>query len=280
MQRPPEVDSAYKEFFGSLPFSELKPEWEELFLEWLIFDYKASTGTLFLIEYVLRNPDNLNKDTINQFEQIAKTQFYSQFEILEIKRGQWLKLEDLFTGKIYTVYEKKGSETLSEKGVIPGRLAKVDGKWYLVGANSIYFPITYTQRAKKHMREFKPKKFSPQDTFELLKSHEQQPRQPISVPTKKELEEKRKSLKTEYAKIAKKFNAGLSFDGLIKEIYNEDKTNVLDFWKKLEKKGLKFEMFIENAEIFQDIWNYFPHKCLNDLSPIGVYAKLSKKGSK
>ncbi|MBI3385232.1 hypothetical protein HY030_03525 [Candidatus Gottesmanbacteria bacterium] len=195
MKKPSETDSAYKQFFGSLPFSELKPEWEELFLEWLIFDFKRSIGPSFLIEYVLRNPDNLNKKTLDQFEQIAKTQFYSQFEIVEIQKGQWIRLEDLFTGYIYKVYEKKGSEVLADRGVIPGRLGKVDDKWYLVGANSVYFPLTYTERAKKHMREFKVKNFSPKDTVELLRFSEKQLPQAVSVPTKRELEEKRKSLK-------------------------------------------------------------------------------------
>lgn len=280
MEKPAEIDNAYKQFFGSLPFSELKPEWEELFLEWVIFDFKRPTGPPFLIEYVLRNPDNLDRKTLDQFEQIAKTQFYSQFEITKIQKGQWLCLENLLTGDVYTVYEKKGSETLTDRGIIPGRIARVDGKWYLVGANSVYYPITYTERAKTGMRKLKIKTFSPRDTVELLISHEQQPPQPVPAPSKKELEDKRKKLKIEYIKIAKKFSSTFSFNDLIREIYKEERVNVLDFWKELGKKGLKDEILIEDVQLFQDIWNYFPHKCLNDLSPIEVYAKFNKKGIK
>jgi hypothetical protein len=279
MQKPAEVDEAYRQFFGALPFSELKQEWEELFLEWLIFDFKHENKPTFLVLYILKNPDGIDKNTLDQFEQIAETDFYSNFEIRKIKQGEWFSLEDLFTGKIYTVYDKKGSESVRGRGTIPGRIAQVDDKWYLVGANSVYFPITYTERAKKHMRKLKMKNFSPRDTVELLRSQEQTPHAPISVPTNRELEEKRKSLKAAYTKIAKKFDVTLSFDDLIKEIYDEKRENVLDFWKELEKKGLRYEILIEDIKLLQDIWNYFPHKCLNDLSPIETFAKFKEKGS-
>lgn len=280
MIHPDEVDLAYKQFFGNLPFSELKSKWEELFLEWLIFDFKTSRRTSFSAEYVLKNPDKLDNKTLTQFNQIVETQFYSQFEILEIKCGQWIRVNDLLTGKNYIIYDKKGSETLSGRGMIPGRIARYENKWYLVGANSVYFPITYTERAKRYMRKMKMKNFSPRDTVELLMFHEQSPQPNISVPTAKKLEEKREGLKEDYGKIAEKFAATLAFNELIEEIYKEERINVLDFWKCLEKKGLKFEMLVENAELFQDIWNYFPHKCLNDLSPIEVFAKFNKKEAK
>lgn len=280
MQKPSEVDEAYRQFFGALPFSELKPKWEEFFLEWLIFDYKQSGGSSFLLEYILRNPDNLDGKTLNQFEQIAKTQFYSNFEIQKIKRGEWFSLEDLFTGKIYTVHDKKGSESVSGEGTIPGRIAQVDGKWYLVGANSVYFPITYTERAKRHMRKFNIKNFSPRDTVELLRSQEKLPPEPVHIPTKKELKEKRKNLKEEYNKTPKKFGTTLSFSDLIRAIYQENRVNVLDFWKSLEKRGLPVELMKENVNLLTDIWNYFPHKCLNDLSPLEVFAKFKEKGTR
>ena len=279
MTKPAEVDTAYEQFFGSLLFSEVKQEWKELFFEWLIFDFKQSGRPSFLLEYILRNTDNLDEKTFNQFEQIAKTQFYSNFEIRKIKRGEWFSLEDIFTGKIYTVHDKKGSESVSGEGTIPGRIAQVDSKWYLVGANSVYFPITYTKRAKNNMRKLKMKNFSPKDTVELLRSQEQTSPVPISAPTKREMEEKRGNLKVAYAKIAERFNAAFLFDDLINEIYNEERVNVLDFWKELEKRGLKYEILIEDVELFQDIWNYFPHKCLNNLSPIEVFTKFKEKST-
>jgi hypothetical protein len=275
MTRPDEVDKAYRDFFDDLPFTELEKEWEELFLEWLIYDYKRKNGPAFIIEYALKNPNNHSEDEISQFEQIAETHFYSNFEILEIKRGKWLELEDLFTGNKYKVYDKSGSESLSGRGQIPGRLAKIHSRWYLVGANSVFFPITHTARAKKHMRDLSPKNFSPRDTVELLRQHSQG--QDITRPpvlTKKELKAKRKKLKKKYEKCAKKYKATLSFENLLKEINNEDRVNVIDFWQGLKPKGLPEDFFFNQPQLLGDIWNHFPHKCLDEKSPIEKIADL------
>lgn len=274
MNKPYEVDEAYRQFFGSLPFDKLKTEWEELFLEWLIFDYKQKTGTSFLIEYILRNPDQLDDKTIDQFNQIAKTHIYSMFEIQEIKKGEWFILEDLHTGKAYKVYEKKGTLTMQNVGAIPGRIAEVDNCWYLVGANSVYFPITYTQRSKMYMRKMKIRNYSPKDTVDLLMTHENKPQEPPSSVTRKQIKNKRKELKKDYEKNAKKYDLSLSFDDLIKEIYEENRVNVLDFFQRLTEKGLTEKFMYEKFGILQDIWNYLPHKCLNGLSPIEVYTKM------
>lgn len=169
MTKPREVDDAYIKFFGDLPPQELETTWEELFLEWLVFDYKQSGKASFLIEYVLKNPDGLMDKEIDSFRQIAQTHIYSMFEIREIERGEWFVLEDLHTGKAYQVYEKKGTLSIKEAGTIPGRIANVDDRWYLVGANSIYLPIVYTQKLKQIMRKTKIKNYSPKDTVDLLR---------------------------------------------------------------------------------------------------------------
>lgn len=276
MKNPVEVDRAYEQFFGSLPFSELKPEWEELFLEWLIFDFRTLFKTAFIAEYILQNPDDLKEEILNQFIQIAETHHYSHFEVIKIKKGEWIEIEDLYSGKMYRVYDKKTSETIASFGTIPVRVAQVEGKWYLVGANSVFFPITHTARAKKNMLDINGKGYSPKETVDLLRDQEKNP--PSGVPniSKEELKLKRLSLRRKYINLAKRGKITLSFEALIGEISQENKVNVLDFWKSLEKKGIKFEVLVNNMEIFQDIWNYFPHRCLNNLSPVEVFVKLKK----
>lgn len=276
MAKPAEVDNAYREFFGPLSVDQLQKEWEELFLEWLIFDYKQKGGTTFLVEYILRNPDKFDAKKINQFEQISRSQIYSMFEILEIKKGELFILEDIHTGKTYQVYDKKGTSSIKHLGTIPGRIAKVDGRWYLVGANSVYFPITHTQRSKKIMRKIKITNFSPKDTVEQLMEHEQNPPAPPELVTKKQVKNKKKQLKQVYEENAEKYHFSLTFDDLINEIYQENRVNVLDFWKSLTKKGLAEEFLYEKPEVMQDIWNYFPHKHLNGLSPIEAYTEMKK----
>ena len=276
MTKSDEVDEAYREFFGSLPVDQLQTEWEELFLEWLTFDYKQTGGTTFLVEYILRNPDNFDAEKISQFEQISRSHIYSMFEIQEINKGKWFVLENLHTGKIYKVLENTGTTILKDKGSIPGRIAKVDGNWYLVGANSVYFPMTHTQRSKKYMRKIKITNYSPKDTVELLMAHDKNPPAPPEAVTKKQIKNKKKQLKRVFEENAEKYRFSLSFNDLISEIYQENRVNILDFWKSLTKKGLSEKFLYEKPEVLQDIWNYFPHRDLNDLSPIEVFMKMKK----
>lgn len=173
MKNPTDVDRAYQIFFGSLPFSQLKTEWEDLFVEWLVFDFKRSGKPTFVVEYVLKNPGRLSDVALSQLKQIASTHFYSQFEVLEIRKGEWLRVIDLFSGKFYRIYDKKGSESIASPGVVPARAACVNNRWYWVGANSVYFPVTYTKRAKILMKKLAKKDFSPKDTVELLRRQDE-----------------------------------------------------------------------------------------------------------
>lgn len=273
MTKPRAVDEAYFKFFGHLPVEQLPTEWEELFLEWLVYDYKQASGATFLAEYILRNPDRLDNDSLDRLRQISLSQIYSMFEILEINRGNWFILEDLQTGKVYRVYEKTGTSTIDRPGTIPGRIALVNNRWYLVGANSVYYPITHTPRAKKIMRKMKTNNYSPKDTVELLKAHEQKNPQPPAV-NKKQIEKKKLELRQDYEKKSGKYQLALSFDDLIGEIYQENRVNIIDFWRSLTKKGLTEEFLFKELQLLQDIWNYFPHKYVGGLSPVEAFNKM------
>ena len=277
MTKPIEVDEAYRQFFGDLPFDKLKPEWEQLFLEWLMFDYKPKIGSSFLIEYVLKNPDKLEEKVRNQFQQIAETHKYGLFEILKIEEGQWFLLEDIYTGKTYKVYEEKGTTQIKRPGQIPGRVANVDGLWYLVGTNSVYFPITYTKRLKDQMRKMKVRNFSPKDTVELLRAQENHPPKMPPKVNRKQIIEKRKELQARYEKFVQTYGASLPFTDLLGKVNEENQSAMGDFWQELMKNGIPEKFFFEQWELFQDIWNYFPHKCLNDLSPIEMFSRLKKR---
>ena len=276
--KPAEFTSALNQFFeGQYP--EAQKEEENvfaLFHEWLIYDYRQSSGVSFFHEYVLKDPDNLSEKTMNHFRKIAETQLYTHLEIQEVKPGAWVKVEDIYTGKIYKVHDVSGSQTLQGRGLFHARLARVDGRWYFVGANPILFPITYTDRAKAIFRkEFKNSSVSPKDTAQLVRDHARQPKPSIpDVPTPKQLKNKRKQLRLLFSKKATKYHSALTFNEVAKAIYEEDHTNLLDFWKELAEKGLGEKFVVEETQLLQEMWNWLPHQSLGGKSPIEMLTEL------
>lgn len=273
--KPEEMNNAFKDFFGSIPPQETPEEVQVLFGEWLIFEYRNKQGTTFLAEYILKNPGRLSSSVINQFEQIIKTDIYSEFQILSID-PPFLKIDDIVTGKIYKIYDKKGSQDIQKKGLIRARIARVDNNWYFVGANPILIPMVYTTRMKKILKREKLTHPSLEDTKEMLINHYINPPPPPQILTKDEIANKRRELKNLFDKAERKYRTTMTYEKLSKAIYEEDRVNVLDFWKALTKKGLSEEFLFNEIQLLQDIWNYLPHKCLNDQSPIEVFAKLKR----
>src|SRR3990167_2378260 len=91
----------------------------------------------------------------------------------------------------------------------------------------------------------------------------------------KKLEKIRKDLRKKYEKTKRKYQVKLSFDGVLKLIYEEDRQIAMgDFWQMLIKKGIPEKFFFQNTQLFQDICNSFPHKILNDKSPIEMFNEL------
>lgn len=273
--KPDQAQKGFEKFWGknTVPDRNDTELWQ-YYMEWIMFDFRLKNGSTFLIEYSLTNPDNLDKNIINQFKQIAETQNYSQYQVLGVKRGEYVELEDIYTGKIYKAYDKLGSESMDPESSIFARLAKVDSKWYLVGANPVGMPITYTERMKKMLRRnFNPKKdrLTPKDAYKLILARRENVKKSVRFLTPKEIKNKRKALKKSFEKLSLKYNPKMTFDSLLAEIYNENRVNVLDFWKKLAKKGLTEDFVMDRFQLFTDIWNHFPHKCLKDKSPVELY---------
>lgn len=276
--KPHEIDRALTDFFGKPPSVPFEDEnIEALFLEWLMYEFKQTSGPTFFIEYVLKNPDHLPEKQIRQFQQIIQTQRYSEYEILHITPGSHLTLEDVFSGKTFDVYDTIGSINTKERGMLKARIACIDNAWHLVGANPIYVPMVYTARMKKMLkREFGRKETSIKDTAQMLLQQAEHPPTPPKELTKKELDKKRKTLEEAYAVALVKRHATLSFADLRLAIFDEQRVNVLDFWRNLSKKGLPEEFVFNETELLQDIWNYFPHQCLGGISPHEAYTKLSQ----
>ena len=151
--KPVEVDRALIEFFGAMPEKPYKDEnIEPMFWEWMVFEFKQTNGPNFITEYVLKNPDLLAKTELAELEQAAQTFFFSEFEIIGAIPGSYMLLEDIFTGDKYKVYDRLGSSNVAGKGMLMARIAKIEKKWYLIGANPVHLSLTYTPRMKKMRR--------------------------------------------------------------------------------------------------------------------------------
>ncbi len=274
--KPKEMEGAGYEFFGSEPPStDQEDDAIPLFGEWLIYDFKQDNGITFLAEYCLKNPDNLTEDTINKMIQVAETNQYSQFEIRSQRLGEWIELEDLKTGEVIKIWDTTGSSHDFKKGTLHGRRALIDSKWCFVGANPIYMPVTNTQRMKKFLRKtFKDVKITPKDTWELIKK---QNAVSPEVPSIRELPSLRKKLKQKFVKLTRKYSCKISFKDITDAVYKEDRADVSGFWQDLIKKGLAEELFFKEYQLFNDIWNFFPHRCLDDKSPLEVFVDLKGK---
>lgn len=170
-----DIEKAAHEFFSDVEIQEHMLNMEQissLFNEWIIFDYKLSTGTTISADYYLKNPDNLPKDIMKELKQIIETQTYGMFELEDIMPGEYVIVYSLFGGKKYKVIEKTFSqEVVGHKGSFYNRIAKVNGNYYFVGSNPVFLPITHTDRSKRFYLETDKTPLSPKDALKLLIPH-------------------------------------------------------------------------------------------------------------
>ena len=270
------LQTAGEDFFGKTVLDTKNTEIDlvtGLFNEWLIFDFRLPPGQTVSIDYFLKNPDGFSEDLMDELRQITETQHFDMFELQSLKRGKWMKIYGLFSGKTYTVYEQSGSRNAPSKGSFWGRVARVNNRYILVGSNPVYLPMKSTDRLKQFYLENKPEKFSPKDVLPILLPRKTKPsiieKKQMTV---KELLEKRKSIKTRYATLEEKYAFAISFEDIVEFVYNEEyKTNFGDFMTDLVKLGIPEKVLFSSFNVFNDIWNFFPHKKLQGKSPYELY---------
>lgn len=273
------IQLALKEFFDDrqvdLP-ETFKEQINSLFNEWLIYDFKPPSGMTILKDYYLKNPDNLSVELLTELKQIIETQIYDLFEIDKVKPGQWLEVWGLFTGKKYRVYEITLSTNLNnQRGGFYNRVAKIDGKYYFIGSNPLLFPITHTDRSRKFYRSATNKSLlSPKNVIEILIKQEENKNSSLHV-SKHDIEIKRQKLEKKFNKLIVKYHLKTSFKQLVEFVYNETYTShFADFYKDITCVGIPEQMIVNNLQFFQDLWNYFPHKKLNNKCPAEKYREV------
>lgn len=266
---------AIEEFFGEKATEVAEAENKkvgELFSEWLIFDFKMPGGISVATEYFLKNPSNLNQKLMRELEQILSTQFYDLLEIMEINRGQWIKLYSFTKGKIIKVWDRMGSLTVMEEGAMTGRVAKIGGRWCLIGGDGIIIPRSTTPRHKRLLQQMKGGfRFTPKDTLKILLRDE-----PVNEPreaySQKIIRAKRKKLETKFKTLSKKHAIEIGFKKVIEFVYQENyQTDFADMFKNLMKLGIPETVVMEQVKFFQDVWNFFPHKKLKGKCPMEMH---------
>lgn len=245
---------------------------EGLFMEWIVFDYRLQNGRKLIEDYLFIN--DLSRIDRLSYENLQMNK-YGMYEILEVKKDEYLKLESLQSGKVYKVLEKAGTQNANPKTTWFCRVGKVDDHWELVGSDPIGFPVYHTNRAKEMYRNMKGN-FSPKDARKLFLNNDK--------PTKFEKTVKMKDagIAREQTKTRNRLNKQLiksksdsGVEDILKIVYkekgNDDMTRIIDL---LTNNHIPTQKIIDLAS---DAWNYFLHRSLGGKSPaekaVEIYGK-------
>ena len=126
---------------------------------------------------------------------------------------------------------------------------------------------------KKQMKKNTSIYSSPKEAWALfVKQNEKTPPPKLNY---KQIEKKRKEIQLKYKSITKNMPGCITFEQLIKKIYEENGDEPLNVWRKIKQEGLSDKLFINEINLFNDIWNFFPHRILNDNSPVELINKFS-----
>lgn len=168
------LSNATIEFFGEdepKDFIPLNDMVDRLFLEWFIFDYKDENGSTFVKKYMEKNPNKLSNKVLDEIKQIFETGSYQMFQIEGVEAGNIVNFYGLEAGKVYKVKDYNFSKNLAGNnsgGCIFARIAKINGTWNMVGADTLKLPIEFTKRMKKIL---KGKKHTPIHTLTVIKGN-------------------------------------------------------------------------------------------------------------
>lgn len=236
--------------------------------EWLLFEYKPKSGRSLIEQYYFADPDKLNTSKLSELQQIIETNSLHLLQSYAPAQPPYVFLQSVFSGKKLKVYDKTLSQTIdSLDGSFFGRISKVGQSYYLVGSNPVGFPMRYTQRAINNFAKDKSPSPSLKDVITIISK----PKQDEAIK-KINLDQERKKLKKHFNLLAKKFHATASFEAVVAFI-NEEKYehNFADFFRDLLTLGIPEKMYLDKINLFQDMWNYFPHQQLGNRCPHEVY---------
>lgn len=171
---PSVVDRAGREFFEYVQARQdvvSKEKIEQLFREWLVYDFRLKTGKTAFETYIYRNPDGLSADELSLLQQASDSHFTSHFWVGAVEQEHnLLIIEECHSQKQYSIYDMTAPRHVrSNVGWVAARLIQLtqagdkglndtspDGKstnWYFASDPVFFVPVVWTPEMKQRMTE-------------------------------------------------------------------------------------------------------------------------------
>ena len=139
------------------------------FTEWFIFDYQWRDGGTTLESFCDNNPLGFEKADLQIYKDL-QANLYGMWEVVSVEPGKSLELENLQTGKKFNVKEYKATFQLRPKDIFYNRLAFIDSRWEIVGADSFNLGIKFNKSVKEIWRKDRSL-ITPKDAVKMWDSH-------------------------------------------------------------------------------------------------------------
>lgn len=170
-----EIERAEKEFFtqedGSFIIS-MDNLVIGLFNEWLLFDFKLSSGKGLLEDYYYLNP---RKRPLYEMQVCRDLQenVYGPLLVLHVDEGRGMKVKVAHKDKIYYVEEYSATLDLEKGDLFFGRVGRVGDHYELTGSNPLNISKMFDKKSSNSL--FKGiDHFSPKDALRIFNRNEQQ----------------------------------------------------------------------------------------------------------
>ncbi|MCL2403374.1 MAG: hypothetical protein FWC86_03990 [Coriobacteriia bacterium] len=153
-QHPEVVDRAGQEFFAYVQATQEripKEKIEQLFNEWLVYDFRLKTGKTALETYIYRNPDELDEDKLKLMQQAGESSYVGHFWIKTVNaKTQTLVLEECGSDASFKVYDATASQSIqSNAGLVAARLIQLDGNWFFASDPVFFLPIPSSEDGER-----------------------------------------------------------------------------------------------------------------------------------
>lgn len=98
----------------------------------------------------------------------------------------------------------------------------------------------------------------------------------MKTESKEEIIQRKKEIEQELIELLKETKSVFTLDHVKDVIYHEEENDDMMKVVAMFDRGGDFSELSYILELTNDAWNYFPHKCLNGLSPMEMILKSKK----